>query len=151
VVNSAKKAMAATAKRSAAIEQVVTKNAAASTVRITPAGKSAKPRERETRKPKSDAFDAIQSAAAGLYSVGVFDKQTMREFDETCLIAPIYTASDVQRIRTKNQVSQEVLARYMGITKSTVAKWESSVNTPSPMAQRLLKVIDEMGIEVLAS
>jgi putative transcriptional regulator len=150
-MNSAKKAMAATAKRSSAIEQVATKNAAASTVRITPAGKGAKQNERETRKPKSDAFEAIQSAAAALHAVGVFDKQTMREFDEACLSAPNYTASDVQRIRAKNQVSQEVLARYMGITKSTVAKWESSVNTPGPMAQRLLKVIDDMGLEVLSS
>lgn len=99
---------------------------------------------------KSDAFEAIHSAAAGLHSVGVFDKKTMREFDETCLTAPNFNASDVQRIRAKYHVSQEVLARYMGITKSTVVKWESSANTPSPLAQRLLKVIDDHGLDIIS-
>lgn len=99
---------------------------------------------------KSDAFEAIHSAAAGLHSVGVIDKTTMREFDGTCLTAPNFNASDVQRIRNKYHVSQGVLARYMGIAKSTVAKWESSENTPSPMAQRLLKVIDDHGLDVIA-
>jgi putative transcriptional regulator len=102
------------------------------------------------RPARSDAFEAIRSAAAALHAVGVIDKRTMREFDASCLAAPSYTARDVLRIRTRERVSQEVLARYMGITKSTVVKWESADNIPSPMAQRLLKVIDEQGIDALA-
>lgn len=104
----------------------------------------------EARTPRSDAFEAIHSAAAALHSVGVIDKKTMREFDESCFTPPSFTARDVLRIRTKEHLSQEVLARYMGITKSTVVKWESADNTPSPMAQRLLKVIDEQGINAIA-
>ena len=99
--------------------------------------------------PRSDAFEAIQSAAAALRSVGAIDKKTMREFDESCLKPPSFNARDVLRIRRKVHVSQEVLARYMGITKSTVVKWESADNTPSPMAQRLLKIIDKLGIDAL--
>ncbi|SCC94727.1 Transcriptional regulator, XRE family (fragment) [Thiomonas sp. X19] len=40
-----------------------------------------------TTKPtfKSDAFEAIHSAAQGLYRVGAIDKATMREFDASCL------------------------------------------------------------------
>ena len=34
---------------------------------------------------KSDAFDAIHSAAQGLHRAGTIDKATMREFDESCL------------------------------------------------------------------
>lgn len=104
----------------------------------------------EARIPRSDAFDAIHSAAAALHSVGVIDKKTMREFDDSCFTSPSFTARDVLRIRNKEHLSQEVLARYMGITKSTVVKWESADNTPSPMAQRLLKVIDEQGINAIA-
>lgn len=100
--------------------------------------------------PRSDAFEAIHSAAAALHSVGVIDKKTMREFDASCFTAPSFTARDVLRIRSKEHLSQEVLARYMGITKSTVVKWESADNVPSPMAQRLLKVIDEQGIDAIA-
>ena len=99
--------------------------------------------------PRSDAFEAIHSAAAALHCVGVIDKKTMRDFDERCFTPPSFTARDVLRIRNKEHLSQEVLARYMGITKSTVVKWESADNTPSPMAQRLLKVIDEQGINAI--
>jgi putative transcriptional regulator len=99
--------------------------------------------------PRSDAFEAVHSAAADLHAVGAIDKKTMREFDESCLRPPSFDAQDVLRIRRKVHVSQEVLARYMGITKSTVVKWESAENTPSPMAQRLLKIIDKLGIDAL--
>ncbi|MDQ1814637.1 helix-turn-helix domain-containing protein [Massilia sp. CCM 9210] len=102
------------------------------------------------RPHRSDAFEAIHSAAAALHSVGIIDKKTMREFDESCFTPPNFTARDVLRIRTQENLSQEVLARYMGITKSTVVKWESAYNIPSPMAQRLLKVIDEQGINAIA-
>ena len=37
---------------------------------------------------KSDAFEAIHSAAQGLHRAGTIDKATMREFDESCLAAP---------------------------------------------------------------
>jgi hypothetical protein len=37
---------------------------------------------------RSDAFEAIHSAAQGLFSVGVIDKTAMQEFDEACLVPP---------------------------------------------------------------
>ena len=35
---------------------------------------------------KSDAFEAIHSAASGLHEAGVIDKKTMKDFDETCIM-----------------------------------------------------------------
>jgi putative transcriptional regulator len=120
--------------------------------KVGPALKSVRVAKRrvEGRTPRSDAFEAIHSAATALHSVGVIDKRTMRDFDASCLTPPSVTALDVVRIRHKAHVSQGVLARYMGIAKSTVVKWESAENTPSPMAQRLLKIIDKLGIDVIA-
>ena len=40
---------------------------------------------KSNRKYKSDAFEAIHSAAAGMYRAGTIDKETMRGFDESCL------------------------------------------------------------------
>jgi hypothetical protein len=37
---------------------------------------------------KSDADEAIHSAAEGMFRVGAIDEATMRSFDESCLIAP---------------------------------------------------------------
>jgi putative transcriptional regulator len=136
------------------VQKGVAANAATSKAmtKTIPALKSARPaaKKAKARTPRSDAFEAIHSAAAALHSVGVIDKQTMRNFDASCLSAPCVTAYDVVRIRQKMRVSQEVLAHYLGITKSTVVKWESAANTPSPMAQRLLNAIDKHGIDVIA-
>jgi putative transcriptional regulator len=40
------------------------------------------------RNYKSDAFEAIHSAAEGLFKAGGFSKETMRDFDESCLEVP---------------------------------------------------------------
>lgn len=101
------------------------------------------------RPPRSDAFAAIHSAAAGLHSVGAISQSTMRDFDEKCLAPLNIGAAEVQRIRKVQGVSQHVLARFLGTNKSTVQKWESGENTPSPMAQRLLYVVDKCGLDVL--
>lgn len=99
--------------------------------------------------PKSDAFEAIHSAASGLHAAGIIDKTTMRQFDTACLSVREITAADVKRIREASNVSQEVFARYLGTNKSTVQKWESADNRPSAMAQRLLQAVDKHGLHIL--
>ncbi|RJF99484.1 helix-turn-helix domain-containing protein [Noviherbaspirillum saxi] len=102
-------------------------------------------------KPKSDAFEAIHSAATGLHRAGVIDQKTMREFDEACLTkVPVYASKDVKRIRRKVHVSQAVFAAYMNTSVSTVQKWETGGKTPSGPAAKLLNIVEKHGLEVLA-
>ncbi|WP_394763795.1 hypothetical protein [Phenylobacterium sp.] len=45
-----------------------------------------------THEFKSAAFEAVRSAAAGMYRAGTIDKATMRDFDDTCLaVTPAIT------------------------------------------------------------
>jgi hypothetical protein len=58
-----------------------------------------------TEKYKSDAFEAIHSEASDLFKAGGMDQQTMREFDELCLVdprprAPIVIITDAHDFRT---------------------------------------------------
>ncbi|OZI33374.1 transcriptional regulator [Bordetella genomosp. 5] len=100
---------------------------------------------------KSDAFAAIHSAALGLQRSGVGNRQTMREFDEMCLMeAPRFDAAAIARIRETANVSQPVFARYLNTSTSTVQKWESGAKQPSGPAARLLQVVQKYGLEVLA-
>lgn len=100
---------------------------------------------------KSDAFEAIHSAARGLHRVGTIDKATMREFDESCLtVPPEISASDIRRIREQAHVSQPVFARYLNTSESTVQKWEAGTKRPSGMALKLLAVVEKHGLKVLA-
>ncbi len=77
---------------------------------------------------KSDAFEAIHSTARGLHRAGTIDKATMRDFDESCLVAPVeITPDEIKRIREGAHVSQPVFARFLNTSESTVQKWEGSI------------------------
>ena len=104
-----------------------------------------------SKKFKSDAFEAIHSAAHGLFSSGTIDKATMRDFDQLCAAAPLLIEPvQIKRIREQAHVSQPVFARYLNTSESTVQKWESGAKRPSGMALKLLAVVEKHGLKVLA-
>lgn len=103
------------------------------------------------RKYQSGAFEAIHSAAAGMYRAGTIDKMTMRRFDESCLAVPEEIGpSQIKRIRENQHVSQPVFARYLNTSESTIEKWESGEKKPSGMALKLLTIVRKHGLKVLA-
>ena len=100
---------------------------------------------------KSDAFEAIHSSASAMLRVGAIDKETMREFDESCLSVPAQMAPRrIKRIRESQRVSQPVFARYLNTSESTVEKWESGAKKPSGMALKLLDIVEKHGLKMLA-
>jgi putative transcriptional regulator len=102
------------------------------------------------RKFKSDAFEAIHSAASGMCRVGTISKETMREFDESCLATiPEFTPREIRRLREANKVSQPVFARYLNTSESTVEKWETGAKRPSGMALKLLAIVEKHGLQML--
>jgi putative transcriptional regulator len=101
-------------------------------------------------KYKSDAFEAIHSAAQGLHRAGTIDKATLRDFDASCLAVPAVIAPEaIKRIREGAHVSQPVFARYLNTSESTVQKWEAGTKRPSGMALKLLAVVEKHGLDVL--
>lgn len=102
------------------------------------------------RKFKSDAFEAIHSAVEDMYSAGTIDKETMRTFDETCLVVPVaLMPEDIKALREKNHVSQPVFARYLNTSESTVQKWETGAKRPSGLALKLLSIVKKHGLDML--
>ena len=103
-----------------------------------------------TRKFKSEALEAIHSAASGLFATGAINKQSMRDFDERCLseIKPL-DAQQIKALREELNVSQPVFARYLNTSVSTVQKWESGVKRPGGISLKLLSVVQKHGLSVL--
>lgn len=100
---------------------------------------------------KSDAFEAIHSAASGMFRVGTIDKATMRHFDESCIAMPAtIEPAEIKHLREQNNVSQPVFARYLNTSESTVEKWETGAKKPSGMALKLLTIVRKHGLQVLA-
>lgn len=99
---------------------------------------------------KSSAFEAIHSAASGLFSVDAIPQETMRSFDATCLsrvkdLQPI----EIKALREELNVSQPVFARYLNTSVSTVQKWETGAKRPSGMSLKLLSIVQKHGLKVL--
>ena len=100
---------------------------------------------------KSPAFEAIHSAAAGLYSVDAIAQETMRSFDETCISrVSDFQPGEIKALRDQLNVSQPVFARYLNTSVSTVQKWESGAKRPGGLALKLLTIVQQHGLEVLA-
>ena len=99
---------------------------------------------------KSDAFEAIHSAVTGMMEAGRIEKQTMRRFDETCLVSPDPMPPEaIKAQRERNNVSQPVFARYLNISPSTVQKWENGSKRPSGPALKLRAIVEKHGIGML--
>jgi putative transcriptional regulator len=83
--------------------------------------------------------------------VGAIDKATMKEYDELCLKpTKEVTAKDVVRIRAQMRVSQNLFARYLNTSPSTVQKWETGAKKPGAIASKLLRIVEKHGLDVLA-
>ncbi len=101
-------------------------------------------------KYKSDAFEAIHSAARGMYRSGNIDKATMRRYDESCLsVIEEIKPKQIKKIREDNHVSQPIFARYLNTSESTIQKWETGAKRPSGMALKLLSIVKKHGLEIL--
>lgn len=103
------------------------------------------------KKYRTDAFAAIHETMEALRQVGAVNKQTMREFDESCL-TPVHVLApdEIKEIRLRERISQPVFARYLNVSKNLVSDWERGVKKPGGPALRLLTVIQKKGLAAIA-
>lgn len=100
---------------------------------------------------KSNVDASIHEIASGLYNLGVIDKETMRDFDTSCLtIVKDWTAQDIIELRKREEVSQDVFAHYLNMSKASISKWERGLKKPSGAAAKLLSLIEKNGINAIA-
>lgn len=99
---------------------------------------------------KSELSAAIHETAEMLYTGGVIDKTTMKDFDDSCL-APVdeFTPEEIRAIREQERVSQPVFARYLNVSKNLVSDWERGVKKPGGPALRLLCIVKHKGLKVV--
>ena len=103
------------------------------------------------RKFRSPAAESIHTSASELYKIGAISKATMREFDQSCLVAPPALAPrQIKRLRERHHVSQPVFARYLNTSESTVEKWETGAKRPRGIALKMLALVQKHGLEILA-
>jgi len=94
---------------------------------------------------------AIHETAEDLHTIGLLDKQTMREFDATCLtpVRPM-PAADIRALRVREGASQAVFARYLNVTPGLVSQWERGEKRPQGSAMKLLALVERDGLAAVA-
>ena len=99
---------------------------------------------------KESILDVVHSTAKDLSEAGVMDKQTMHQFDASCLPKlKQYDGQRIKAIREKARVSQAVFAAYLNITPSTVKQWEQGSKKPRGTSLKLLSLVEQKGLEIL--
>ena len=60
-----------------------------------------------------------------------------------------FTPNEIKSIRLKNNLTQNLLAKFLCVSKKTVEAWESGRNIPQGTAQRFLQVLRAGGKKLL--
>ncbi|MES2307988.1 MAG: DNA-binding transcriptional regulator [Verrucomicrobiota bacterium] len=103
------------------------------------------------KKFKSDAFEAIHESAAALHKIGAIGKETMREFDVSCLTRiHAFSPQQIRKLREREKVSQTIFANYLNISKDAVSKWERGEKKPAGPSLKLLSLIEKKGLLAIA-
>src|SRR5690554_117593 len=103
-----------------------------------------------TKQYPSDALIAIDETREALHEIGAIDKQTMSDFDETCLTTVKTLApEEIRALREREHLSQSVFARYLNVSKNLISDWERGVKRPGGPALRLLTLIEKRGIQAI--
>ena len=99
---------------------------------------------------RSEIAVAMHGMVEGFERAGLVSKQTMRQFDETCLLPPPVIAPEaIRATREKEAVSQAVFARYLNVSKNLVSEWERGMKRPGGPALRLLAIVQKKGLEAI--
>ncbi|ASK34728.1 transcriptional regulator [Alcanivorax sp. N3-2A] len=98
----------------------------------------------------SKITESLRADLAALHKAGAIDKITMREFDA---ISPPpvreLNAADIRHLREQLKFSQQVFARYLHTTASTIRKWEQGETHPTGPALKLLNLLADKGIQAI--
>jgi putative transcriptional regulator len=96
-------------------------------------------------------LEVVHESAGDLHQAGLMDDLTMREFDVLCLPKiQQFSADQIKSLRMKNKASQAVFALYLNTSKSTIQKWEQGQKQPNGPSLKLLNLVEQKGLAVLA-
>ncbi len=101
---------------------------------------------------KQTMLKVAHEMAKGLHKANVIDATTMREFDTLCL-PPIKELSpkQIKKLRLREHVSQPVFAKYLNTSTSTIKQWEQGEKHPRGTSLKLLNLVNDKGLAILAA
>lgn len=91
----------------------------------------------------SEMFDILNGALDEAIEDAKSEKKFLKRDTISFEITPpaIYTADEVKKIRHSTGLTQNLFAKWLGVSTRTVEAWESGRNTPSGPSSRLLELL----------
>jgi putative transcriptional regulator len=104
-----------------------------------------------SKENKSGLLETLRQTAEDFAEAGLFDKQTMKTFDELSLtpVRPL-KPQQIKKLREGAKASQTVFARYLNVTPSLISQWERGEKHPSGASLKLLTLIAKNGLRSIA-
>ncbi len=104
-----------------------------------------------SKETEGNLLETLQQTAADLADAGLFDKETMKTFDELALtpVKPL-KPRQIKKLREREMKSQTVFARYLNVTPSLVSQWERGEKQPSGPSLKLLNLVAKNGLRSIA-
>ena len=95
-------------------------------------------------------LETVLETARGMHRAGVMSDAKLREFEILCQPEQeCYTPEQIRRIRERETCSEEVFAACLNTSRATIKRWERGQAKPTGTAQKLLRLIDQKGLEAL--
>ena len=91
----------------------------------------------------SEMFDILNGALDEAIDDAKSEEKFLKRNTMSIEIAPpaTYTAEEVKEIRRSTGLTQNLFAKWLGVSTRTVEAWESGRNTPSGPSSRLLELL----------
>lgn len=98
----------------------------------------------------STITDTVRETLDGISKV-TDNKETIRKFNRLQFEeAKVYRPRDIKNLREKKlNMSQAVFAYTCNVKLSTLQKWESGVNKPTPPVNRLFQLIEKDALSLI--
>ena len=98
-------------------------------------------------KDNSDVAQKMHRLAARLHSAGAYSNEQMTKWNDLCLeFPPTYRAKEIKNMRANLRLSQSEFAQLLPVSVKTIQAWEQGQKTPSPLASKLLQLIEHRGL-----
>lgn len=96
-------------------------------------------------------IDKMQKMAQRFHKSGTVDKITMRTINMLATESKLeeMNAKQIIELRSREGISQGVLATILNMSSESVKKWEQGKTTPHGAALKLLSVIERGGIKAV--
>lgn len=89
-------------------------------------------------------MNVYESIVQGLNEALKYEKGNLKAKVTVCSTAtpiPEFESEEIKNIRTSLNMTQQMFADIIGVSKKTVEAWESGTNTPSGVARRMLSML----------